>query len=162
MITLFIGRFQPFHNGHLKDILEASAFSEKVIIAIGSSNIFRTPENPFTFEERKEMIRSVIPGADPIPIPDINDDAAWVSHVGKIVGSFDIVYTGNDWVRKLFEKKRYNVRKVTLVKGISSTSIRKKILEKENWQADVPNKVASYLEEINGEGIIGRSEERRV
>ena len=44
---LFIGRFQPFHNGHLQDIKNALKEVDELIIAIGSSQHFNTKENPF-------------------------------------------------------------------------------------------------------------------
>ena len=57
---VFIGRFQPFHNGHLEVIRTALSKAKKVLVLVGSSNQPRTPKNPFTFEERRNMIyRSV-------------------------------------------------------------------------------------------------------
>ncbi|WP_150466086.1 bifunctional nicotinamide-nucleotide adenylyltransferase/Nudix hydroxylase [Francisella sp. SYW-2] len=55
-ISVFIGRFQPFHKGHLHNILVALENSKKVIINVGSS--FNAPniKNPFSFEFRRQMI----------------------------------------------------------------------------------------------------------
>jgi len=53
---VFIGRFQPLHNGHIHVINEALKRTEKLIVLIGSSNIAPSPRNPFTFEQRKVMI----------------------------------------------------------------------------------------------------------
>ncbi|WP_150463689.1 bifunctional nicotinamide-nucleotide adenylyltransferase/Nudix hydroxylase [Francisella sp. XLW-1] len=55
-ISVFIGRFQPFHRGHLHNILVALENSKKVIINVGSS--FNAPniKNPFSFEFRRQMI----------------------------------------------------------------------------------------------------------
>ncbi len=53
---VFIGRFQPFHNGHKAVIDRALELSDKVIVLIGSSNVARSYRNPFTFEERRAMI----------------------------------------------------------------------------------------------------------
>jgi len=55
MIALFIGRFQPFHSGHLDAIKQIS--EEEIIIGIGSSQYSKTEENPYSFEERKKMIK---------------------------------------------------------------------------------------------------------
>ncbi|API87353.1 bifunctional nicotinamide-nucleotide adenylyltransferase/Nudix hydroxylase [Francisella uliginis] len=56
-ISVFIGRFQPFHKGHLHNILVALSKSQKIIINVGSS--FNAPniKNPFSFEQRKQMIK---------------------------------------------------------------------------------------------------------
>jgi bifunctional NMN adenylyltransferase/nudix hydrolase len=56
--SVFIGRFQPFHKGHLFNIQEALSISNKLILVIGSANRARTIKNPFTFDERKTMIYS--------------------------------------------------------------------------------------------------------
>lgn len=53
---VFIGRFQPLHNAHVEIIRKAGELAEKVIIVVGSANQPRTFKNPFSFEERKELI----------------------------------------------------------------------------------------------------------
>lgn len=55
-ISVFIGRFQPFHNGHLEVIQHALTYSKYLVILVGSSDQPRDYFNPWTFEERKEMI----------------------------------------------------------------------------------------------------------
>ncbi|APC92045.1 MULTISPECIES: bifunctional nicotinamide-nucleotide adenylyltransferase/Nudix hydroxylase [Francisella] len=57
-ISVFVGRFQPFHKGHLHNISVALQKSKKIIINVGSS--FNAPniKNPFSFEQRKQMIKS--------------------------------------------------------------------------------------------------------
>ena len=155
MIALFIGRFQPFHKGHLHDIKEALEFSDKVIIAIGSSEENNTKENPFSFEERKEMIKKVlmknnITNYEIIAIPDINDDEKWVDHVISIVDNFDIVYTGNNWVKRLFQRKKFEVKDVILLKGINATEIRKRIDKNEDWQELVPIEIVDFIKKVEG------------
>ena len=54
---VYIGRFQPFHNGHLAVVQDALTKAENVIVVIGSAHAARSPRNPFTASERKEMIR---------------------------------------------------------------------------------------------------------
>ena len=58
---LFIGRFQPFHLGHLQDIINALKEVDELVIGIGSSNEKHTKYNPFSVEERIEMIDLVLP-----------------------------------------------------------------------------------------------------
>jgi bifunctional NMN adenylyltransferase/nudix hydrolase len=53
---VFVGRFEPFHIGHKEVIDRALQLAEKVVILVGSSNQPRTIKNPFTFDERKQMI----------------------------------------------------------------------------------------------------------
>mgnify|MGYP001262099234 CR=1 FL=1 len=47
-VALFIGRFQPFHKGHLSALRWIAAKSSKVIVAIGSAQKSFEPDNPFT------------------------------------------------------------------------------------------------------------------
>ena len=56
MNALFIGRFQPFHKGHLKIIQNISKEYDEIIIGIGSSQYGHALENPFTIDERITMI----------------------------------------------------------------------------------------------------------
>jgi bifunctional NMN adenylyltransferase/nudix hydrolase len=58
--AVFIGRFQPFHNGHLAVVERALERANKILILIGSSDGPRTVKNPFTFEERRDMITSCL------------------------------------------------------------------------------------------------------
>jgi len=153
--ALFIGRFQPFHKAHLSDIKLIIKECDKVIIAIGSSQEKNTKENPFSYEERKEMIEKTLKAHkilsyDIIPVPDVNDDKKWVEHVKKVVTEFDIVYTGNNFTEKLFEEKDIKVRKIELIPKINATEIRKRILHGNDWRELVPKEVAEYIEKIGG------------
>ena len=56
MKALFIGRFQPFHLGHLLLLQRLSKQYDEFIIGIGSSQYQNTYDNPFSEEERRQMI----------------------------------------------------------------------------------------------------------
>ena len=60
MIGFLIGRFQPFHLGHLEAIKFALSKVEHLHVGIGSSNKSHEKRNPFTADERKKMILSSI------------------------------------------------------------------------------------------------------
>jgi bifunctional NMN adenylyltransferase/nudix hydrolase len=66
--AVYIGRFQPFHNGHLKVALRGLELADTLVFGIGSSNEPRTTRNPFTYMERVEMIGSGAPLAGNRPI----------------------------------------------------------------------------------------------
>jgi len=55
---VFIGRCQPPHNGHIQTLNTAFHKAKHVIVMLGSSFRPRDPENPWTWQERKEMIQS--------------------------------------------------------------------------------------------------------
>lgn len=151
---LFVGRFQPFHLGHLKDIKNALEEVDEIIIGIGSSNEENTKENPFTAKERFEMISSVLAVNNikkylVFTIPDVHDDTKWVKHIEAVAPKFEVVFTCNEWTEKCFEGK-YEVKKVKMMKGVSSTTIRSRILKNQNWQSLVPTEVVDYLSKIKG------------
>jgi bifunctional NMN adenylyltransferase/nudix hydrolase len=94
---VFIGRFQPFHNGHKHVIDTALSMSKHVIILIGSSNSSRNSRNPFTFEERKQMILDAYQGTpynqvknlEILPIEDYTyNDGEWTRAVSRTVNGF--------------------------------------------------------------------------
>ncbi|MFZ2190564.1 MAG: quinolinate synthase NadA [Candidatus Magasanikiibacteriota bacterium] len=131
--ALFIGRFQPFHQGHLDAIkqissdLSTSSRQAKIIIGIGSSQYSGTKDNPYSFAERKAMIEKIIKNKTKykiVAIPDIHDETNWVKHVEKIVGKFDVVYTGNKVVAKLFRAKKHQVKNIKKNIDISATELR--------------------------------------
>ena len=151
---LFIGRFQPFHIGHLSDIKNALKEVDELVIGVGSSNEKHTKYNPFSVEERIEMIDLVLPANDigkytVFPIPDFGNDEKWLEHVETLVPKFDVVYTGNKWTEKCF-KGKYKVKRVDMLKGVSSTIIRNQILKNKDWQSLVPKEVVEFISKIKG------------
>lgn len=56
-VAVCIGRFQGLHLGQLAIIRRALALAPQVVVVIGSAFQARTPKNPFTWQERAEMIR---------------------------------------------------------------------------------------------------------
>lgn len=55
-MSVFIGRFQPPHNGHIETIHKALELSDRVLILIGSAFKPSDTRNPFSEYERKRMI----------------------------------------------------------------------------------------------------------
>ena len=63
-VSVYIGRFQIFHNGQLALLQRALAAAPLCIVVLGSAHQARTPKNPFTWQERAEMIRLALSEAD--------------------------------------------------------------------------------------------------
>ena len=86
--AVFIGRFQPVHNGHKAVIDRALEVADHVLVLVGSANRGRSGRNPFTFDERKRMINSVYDNGR-VHVAAINDiiynDVKWVEHVYSTV-----------------------------------------------------------------------------
>ena len=149
VIGLFIGRFQPLHLGHADAIERALKEVDTLIIGIGSSDKSQTEENPFTFAEREQMIKTVFPKCKVVAVPDIDDDSKWVAHVEKIVGKFDIVFSGNPNTIDLFKAAGHKVKAVQFRHKVSATAIRSLIAKgDESWKKMVPASVTKIINEI--------------
>ncbi|WP_440615366.1 bifunctional nicotinamide-nucleotide adenylyltransferase/Nudix hydroxylase [Cysteiniphilum sp. 6C5] len=93
---VFIGRFQPFHVGHLHNIRYGLLHAEKIIILIGSA--FRAPsiKNPFSYQERRTMILSDLKASgidlNRIIIEPVSDwfynEAGWRNEVHEQVAQY--------------------------------------------------------------------------
>lgn len=84
---VFIGRFQPFHNGHYEALKEALGMASRVLVMVGSADGPRTIKNPFTYPERREMILNSFPWQEyphleVVPLRDFPlDDNLWQNQV---------------------------------------------------------------------------------
>ncbi len=157
MNALFIGRFQPFHKGHLKVIKYALEKYDEIIIGIGSSQYQNTIKNPFSFKERKNMIKKTlnknnIKDFRIIPIPDIHNPPKWVDHVLSITKNFDVVITNSTFTKKLFEEKAFKVVDTPIFNkdNYSGKEIRNRIKNNENWEKCVPETVEDLIKKIDG------------
>jgi nicotinamide-nucleotide adenylyltransferase len=156
MDGLLIGRFQPFHLGHLDAVLFGLSRTENLFIGIGSSNKSNESRNPFSAKERREMITSSIEPsmAEQIKIfdiPDVGDHEKWAFEVDKIVPKYDVVFTNDEFTQTLFEKREMNVVPVVLKdrEKFSGTNIRKLIADDKNWQDLVPRGTKKVLDLID-------------
>ena len=156
MNGLLIGRFQPFHLGHLDAVLFGLSRAENLFICIGSSNKSNERKNPFSAEERREMIvTSIEPSiADRIKIfdvPDVGDHEKWTFEIDKIVPKYDVIFTNDEFTKTLFGKRKISVISVVLKdrEKFSGTNIRNLIIEDKNWRDLVPQGTRNVLDNIN-------------
>jgi nicotinamide-nucleotide adenylyltransferase len=156
--ALFIGRFQPFHNGHLEVVREMASQVDKLIIVIGSAQESHTLDDPFTAGERHLMIsesldREGIKNYHLIPIVDINRYSIWVAHVRSLVPPFDIIFTNNDLTARLFSEAGMEVRRTKLYnrKKFSGKIIRIAIASGGDWRSLVPDGTTRVIGQIDGE-----------
>lgn len=154
---LVVGRFQPFHLGHLEVVQDVANGFDTLFVGIGSSQVSHTRENPFTAGERFLMIRRALNDADVgnaevIPIPDLNRNALWVRHVESLVPPFDVFFTNNGLPKRLFQEAGYEVRPLPFHERerYSGTRIRDLILEDGPWKDLVPPAVTEVIREIDG------------
>ena len=92
-LAVYIGRFQPFHLGHLHAILAGLDGAHNVLVLIGDTGGPRGLKNPWTFEERVEMIQSSLNDEQFNrvyfdQIFDNHSNTKWAEQVQEVVGSF--------------------------------------------------------------------------
>ena len=88
-----IMRGQPFTKGHGAQIKRAASLAETVVVLLGSSNRIRGQRNPFTFEERKGLVKAFlisekidVARVRILPLPDrVYDLPAWLGQVQALV-----------------------------------------------------------------------------
>ena len=175
-LLVFVGRFQPFHNEHKRIIDIALQKSKNVLILIGSAGKARTIRNPFTFEERADMIRGSFDAGDRLnliikPLYDKTyNDAAWIKQVQTVVLDTALHVANNG---SSFHASGYNDIKVGLIgaskdntsyylkmfpqyrsvnveieNDLHATSIRENFLTTGEISDSVPNSVAEFLNEF--------------
>ncbi len=152
MNGLLIGRFQPFHLGHLDALRFALSKVDKLWIGLGSSNKPLQRNNPFSAEERKEMILSSIDESikqriQIYYIPDLENHIKWIELIDALVPKFDTVFTNDKLTRHLYSKRDVEVLPIPFVKRdiLSGTNIRNMIISDQKWEDLVPEGTKNFL-----------------
>lgn len=154
---LFIGRFQPFHKGHLLVVKGMVQACDKIVIGIGSSET-TDAENPFTADERRDMIQRALQGEDIIPqhdvtfinVPDYKSDKEWADKCLELAGEVSIVWTGNEDTKRCFEGHNVEIQNIKEVPDVSATEVRKRMAEGGEWKELLPKEVVASIIAIDG------------
>lgn len=156
---LYVGRFQPFHLGHLKAVKAILTEIDELVVVIGSAQYSHTMANPFTAGERLMMIHIALEeaGLDPrrvwiVPVPDLHLHMLWVSALEGYTPKFDVVYSNEPLTRRLFMEAGYKVKAIKFFdrKVFSSTGIRARMISGDSWRKFVPDSVADLITKIDG------------
>ncbi len=155
--ALFVGRFQPFHKGHLKAVEGIAKRFDMIVIVIGGpAGDEPTLKDPFTFDEREKMMRKALEGRkvdfELHMIRDVEDDEKWAEEISKL-GNFEAAYTRNPWTARCLKTLKIPVRKQKNYQRYKhcGTRIRKRILQGKDWKSLIPREVYEYIREIRGE-----------
>ena len=157
--ALFIGRFQPFHLGHLSVIKNALKKEDRLIIVIGSAEENHEPANPFTASERFQMIDETlraekIPAKNysVIPVRNVENFMLWTAHVDQYIPPVYKVYTGSQIVKELYEDYgKYQIEDIKLLGNFTGTKVREKMLKGDkSWEKMVHPKVAELIKKWRG------------
>jgi bifunctional NMN adenylyltransferase/nudix hydrolase len=143
-ITLVIGRFQPFHKGHLNLVRKALKRGDKTIVLLGSGDQERTAKNTWSVDERLSMIKPCFTPEELgklifLSIPDYPSNEAWVAHVERVLSQYGpqekksiclIGYVKDEtsYYLRLFPQWSF-VQTEKFCKGLSATDIRRSYFE---------------------------------
>lgn len=152
---LFVGRFQPFHKGHLYALEYSAQRCKHLIVGVGSSNISGTEKNPLDADSRIKILKTAINETDSVKagkisiveLPDFNDDDKWFGYIIKRIPSLDVVFSRSAEVLRIFRSRGI----VTISppwhqrQRLSASRIRKLIREDREWQDRVPTAVVKEI-----------------
>jgi nicotinamide-nucleotide adenylyltransferase len=156
---LFIGRFQPFHKGHLATVRFALDKVDQLMIVVGSAQKSHEPKNPFTAGERIRMIKETLDSEKIdanrimiIPVPDVDVHSLWTRQVDMLVPKYDVVFANDPFTLMLFRERGVKTVEAPLVdrKEMQATEIRSKMAAGDKWEDLVPAPVAKIIKEIGG------------
>lgn len=156
MRGFYIGRFQPYHDGHHRMVTEIADEVDELVLGIGSAGDSHTPRNPFTAGERVMMVTKSVTDLDVttyvVPIEDLDRNSVWVSHVRSMSPAFDVAYSNNPLVIQLFSEAGVEVRQSPMFNRdvLEGTELRERMADGGDWRSLVPGAVIDVIEEING------------
>ena len=159
MRALTMGRFQPFHLGHLDLVKQILSQYDEVIIAITSSQFNYLEKDPFTAGERIEMIHQSLKDAKIdlskcfiIALENQFNIATWASYLKSSLPKFDTVISGNEYVSMLLADSDIEVVPPKFLERdkYMGSKIRQMIIQDNSWENFVPKAVENIIKEING------------
>ncbi|PSQ56967.1 nicotinamide-nucleotide adenylyltransferase [Halobacteriales archaeon SW_8_68_21] len=156
MRGFYIGRYQPFHDGHQHMVEEIAAEVDELVLGIGSAGDSHTTRNPFTAGERVMMVTKAVEDLDAttyvVPIEDLDRNSVWVSHVRSMTPRFDVAYSNNPLVVRLFEEAGVEVRQSPMFRRdvLEGTELRERMIRGRDWEALVPDAVVDVIREVDG------------
>ena len=151
----YIGRFQPYHNGHQSVLERIACSADEIVIGVGSAQLSHTVANPFTAGERVLMLTRSLEGLGcpfyVIPIEDIQRNALWVAHVRSMT-PFDTAHPVTPRHALLQRNRGMDVQSPDMYERQthSGTEIRRRMLDGEPWEHLVPPAVVDVIREIHG------------
>lgn len=152
-IALIIGRFQPFHLGHLYLLKKTLKIAEKVVVGIGSASLY-DENNPLDYETREKIIKAVFYKEKIedrllkiVPLEDFFNDKKWLDNVKIKTGKFNVVVSNNDWTNNIFEKANFQVKRFPYYKRklYEGWRIRKLIRQGKKWKTRIPDYLIAFL-----------------
>jgi len=156
MRGFYIGRFQPYHDGHHHMVREIAGEVDELVLAIGSAGDSHTTRNPFTAGERVTMVAKAVRELDvltyTVPIEDLERNAVWVGHVQSMVPPFEVAYSNNQLVVRLFEEAGVEVRQSPMFRRdvLKGAELRQRMIDDREWRPHLPDPTVGVIEAVDG------------
>lgn len=147
-LAVYIGRFQPFHLGHLHVLEQCNRIADQTLVLVGSSFRPRSIKNPFLYADREDMIDAAADSINaPVTVRPLRDfvyrDDRWSVHVQNVVDQTILEVIGgpveglkvalvghykdcSSWYLKNFPQ--WDLVEVENLDGINATTIRDRML----------------------------------
>ena len=133
------GVYDLFHVGHLNMIQTAKTYCEYLVVGVHGDDVVEEYKNrkPIINEKERRRIVESIKGVDRAEINRFRDKLKlWELY------HFDVVFIGDDWkgterwnnFEKVLGEINVDVVYVPYTKGISTTEIREKIMDGDNYE----------------------------
>ncbi len=152
----YIGRFQPYHDGHHEMVATIAEDVDELVLGIGSAGDSHSTHDPFTAGERVMMVTKAVEPFDlatyVVPIEDLDRNSVWVSHVRSMSPEFEIAYSNNPLVVRLFDEAGVEVRQSEMFdrERLEGSEVRERMIHDDPWRPLVPDPVVEVIEEIDG------------
>jgi nicotinamide-nucleotide adenylyltransferase len=158
---LMLGRFQPFHKGHLALTKKILSECDELVIIIGSAQFNFIDKDPFSAGERVLMIHEALKEAGVdlsrcyiIPVANDENNARWLAYLRSMVPPFDVLYSGNDFVKYLTRSQDSSIviedPVFAEINEYNGTNIRRLMQEGKPWEHLVPPAVAKVIQQVGG------------
>ena len=125
-------------------------------VVLSDDLIDEAVRNPFTAGERIMMMTKTLVDLElvsyAVPIEDLNRNAVWVSHVQSMSPRFDVAFSNNPLVVRLFEEAGIEVRQSPMYhrEEFEGAEVRERMATDGDWESLVPSAVVEVIEEIDG------------
>jgi nicotinamide-nucleotide adenylyltransferase len=158
---LMLGRFQPFHKGHLALTKQILSECDELLIIIGSAQFNFIDKDPFSAGERVLMIHEALKEAGVdlsrcyiIPVANDENNARWLAYIRSMVPPFDVLYSGNEFVKHLTRSQDSSIviedPVFAEINEYNGANIRRLMQEGKPWEHLVPPAVAKVVQQVGG------------
>jgi len=158
---LMLGRFQPFHKGHLALTKQILSECDELLIIIGSAQFNFIDKDPFSAGERMLMIHEALKEAGVdlsrcyiIPVANDENNARWLAYIRSMVPPFDVLYSGNEFVKHLTRSQDSSIviedPVFAEINEYNGANIRRLMQEGKPWEHLVPPAVAKVIQQVGG------------